>query len=358
MAPAPAWRRGIAILAGLVALASSPGHAGAGAPTVRQGDCVLVDSDAGLDDLRALAVLVPYRRIVAVVVTEGLASPAGGVRALREFLGPGIPVLQGAGPSRPPDDPRIDGRRLPDWRRTAETLNGTFPAGGPAGAPPAAGTGAAAAPGDALPAGLAPLLAGCERLTVLAIGPWSSFLAYAPLLLARDWREPLRVVAQGSPYPDDEENGRPEGWNCAYDRPACEKAFALLTGHGIRARWVDIPQGPSHCGTAEPGRTEEGRVQYAFHPTLGMAYALPPDGLAGKVSAILRRDAAGWAFTSLWDDLAAFYLLAPDLFARIDTSGRFGGHFEPCRAAETMRGMLVRAMAGHWTGAWPLHPGP
>lgn len=39
--------------------------------------CVLVDSDAGLDDFRAIASLVGTGALAGVVVTEGLATQIG-----------------------------------------------------------------------------------------------------------------------------------------------------------------------------------------------------------------------------------------------------------------------------------------
>lgn len=302
----------------------------------RQADCVLVDSDAGLDDLRALAVLAPNRRIAAGVVTEGLATPGGGARALRSFLGDlGIPVLEGASAASDRDhDPRfIDG--LARWRATAETLNGTI-----------------SPPSDVVLPDVVPVLPiedqverlteECARIELLAIGPWTSFLRYADRLIGRI----DRVVAQGSPFPDDEVRGEPDGWNCRYDWNACREAFKFLKGR-LRADWVDIPQGQQSCGVAEPGKNAAGNRVFAFAPTEQMAQALAPEGLPGRLARIMLNDPTGLERTSLWDDLAALYLLQPSVFGRLrDPSGRSGGHLEPCSRAEDIRAMLVRATSG------------
>jgi inosine-uridine nucleoside N-ribohydrolase len=162
---------------------------------------VLVDSDAGLDDLRAIAVLAPHRRIAAVVVTEGLATPRGGARALRAYLrGTGIPVVEGASPApgRDLDPDRVRG--LDGWRATVETLNGTLPPPGPADR-----AGEAIAP--PVEAEVERLTTGCSRLALLAIGPWTSFQRYEGAVGGRL----VHVVAQGSPFPDDEARGEPDG---------------------------------------------------------------------------------------------------------------------------------------------------
>ncbi|MCW8088310.1 nucleoside hydrolase [Sabulicella glaciei] len=309
------------------------------AATDRRADCVLVDSDAGLDDLRAIAVLAPHRRIAAVVATEGLATPRGGARALRAYLrGTGIPVVEGASPppGRGPDPHRVRGLDGP--RITAETLNGTLPAADPA-------SQAGEAPAPSLEAEVERLTAGCERLDLLMIGPWTSFLRYDRAVVARL----ARVVAQGSPFPDDEARGQPDGWNCRYDYSACREAFARLGRRDLRADWVDIPQGARTCGSAEPGKDAAGRRVYSFTPDAEMAWAFAatPDELPRNLGRLMLHNPVGLERTSLWDDLAALYLLRPDIFGRVrDPSGRSGGHFEPCVPAQQVRDMLVAASAG------------
>src|SRR5947209_7832456 len=74
------WALMLASAAGLVP--SSPATAAA-----VEGSCLVVDSDAGLDDFRAIAALAawgprgPAQRIAAVVVTEGLARVPEGAGA-------------------------------------------------------------------------------------------------------------------------------------------------------------------------------------------------------------------------------------------------------------------------------------
>lgn len=50
------------------------------------GRCVVIDSDAGLDDFRAIAVLAANQRVAAIVVTEGLSDPVEGSAAVEVLL--------------------------------------------------------------------------------------------------------------------------------------------------------------------------------------------------------------------------------------------------------------------------------
>jgi hypothetical protein len=155
-----------------------------------------------------------------------------------------------------------------------------------------------------------------------------------------------RIVAQGRPYRD-EPSGQPAGFNCIYDQDACYAAFDLLVGRQqradrtLRADWIDIPNSPEPCGSAEPGIDAQGKRVYAFRPTAEWAQELEQaGGMARVVGEMLRANPRGWERTSLWDDLAALYLLRPELFVVR------GGHFEPCIPAASIRSSLTALMAG------------
>jgi inosine-uridine nucleoside N-ribohydrolase len=303
------------------------------------GRCILIDSDGDLDDYRAVAMLGLTGRIVAIVMTEGISRPVQGAGAMEKVLRrvqsilpthPVIPVIPGAS-----GNPASRGPLEPDfgkWRDNAERLNGLLPAPVAGSLPP---------PAD-LAAALRPHVKDCVRISLLVIGPWTSFLRYAAEVLERA----DRIIAQGRPYPD-EAGGQPDGLNCIYDRDACLTAFDLLAGRQLRAgrrlrtEWVDIPNGLQSCGTAEPGVDDMGQRLYAFRPTLDWADALAKaKGLAPEVAEMLQKNHDGWVRTALWDDLAALYLLRPDVF------GVRGGHLEPCVRADIIRGMLTTALEG------------
>jgi hypothetical protein len=105
---------------------------------------------------------------------------------------------------------------------------------------------------------------------------------------------------------------------------------------------VDIPNGLDRCREAEPGvDAKDGRKLFAFAPTLAWAEELANgQGPARNVAKMLLKNPESWSRTSLWDDLAALYLLRPDVF------GVRGGHLEPCLPAAAVRQMLTRALEG------------
>ena len=306
-------------------------------------DCVIVDTDAHLDDIRAIAVLAASsKKVVAIVTTEGIATPKAGKAAIEHFLGQidvNIPVVQGAQPNQNRDyaaDPDLS-----EWRKTAESLNGTFlnpsleqhsddSKGREPGADP-----------NTIVDELWPLLKGCHHVELLVIGPWTSFMRYGPELLDRI----DLIVAQGRPDPDELE-GLPAGFNCLYDLHSCLSAYDLLVGRRLRmdrhlrANWVDIPQSLVPLASADAGVDASGNRAYPYSPTCEWAADLRKAGNgAAVVSEILLKNPNRWEGTSLWDDLTALYLLRPELF------GNRGGHWEPQVSAETVRRILTKYMA-------------
>ena len=294
-----------AVFAGLVA-----GVAGVCAEPVWAGDrdqrhsgqtCLVVDTDVATDDFRAFAMLFPYRDLRAVVVTEGISSVPLGSTAIALFLASGqslAPVIPGLAAAAPP---------VYDWlpgaRDAAERINGLLKVSVPfAGSP------------DKLKLSLADALKGCFRIDVLVLGPWSSFVQYAPML------RPFirRVVASGRP--PSENNA--DNFNCVYDQPACDKAGKLLrvTRNAV---WVDLPAD----GVSYP-------------PTQEMVDQLTGTGMPGLLRAALNVDPSQWLGTRLWDDTAALYVLAPEHF-RLN-----GAHFEPTIDEATLSAEWVKAING------------
>ena len=140
----------------------------------RKDKCIIIDTDAYVDDLGAITLLAPSKRVVAIVVTEGMARPVEGAGAIEKFLQQinlDIPVLPG-------DSVDLDRRSLPEnmsesdleqRRGVAESLNGTVRKEG------ATHTRF----GNLAPA-LLKLTKDCTRVELLIIGPWTSFMRYAP----------------------------------------------------------------------------------------------------------------------------------------------------------------------------------
>jgi len=280
-----------ALGAGLPASAAERGDAGHA--------CLLVDTDAATDDFRAFAVLFPHRELRAVVVTEGISSVPRGTTAIATLLAGGLsraPVISGlASPAPPAYD------WLPAVRAAAERLNGYLSRAVPT----------AASQGE-LSGHLTSALAGCRSVDILILGPWTSFVEYAPVI-----RPSIhRVVGSGRPVSEN----NPDNFNCVYDQAACDKADVFL--RSVRsAVWVDLPAD----GTSYP-------------PTQAMIDQLGSAGLPGVLHAILDTDPSQWQGTRLWDDTTALYLLRPELF-RLN-----GAHFEPAVDEDTLRAALVGAI--------------
>lgn len=278
-----------------VGLAQTPEPAGKSGPTQ---PCLVIDTDVGLDDFRAVAVLLPQRAPKAVVVTEGIAGVPRGSTAMAMFLASApsaAPVIPGLAAADPPD---YDW--LPDVRAGAERLNGFLAQAVPF-----------ASPAQSMRSALTQATQHCDRIEVLVLGPWSSFVQYAPALGNRI----QRVLASGRPLAEN----NPDNFNCVYDQPACEAADRLLRGR--HAVWVDLP-------TVGP----------AYAPTEEMIERLNQTGMPGVLRAALLLDPAQWLGTRLWDDTAALYLLEPQGFAVN------GAHLEPAINEETLRRRLVRAI--------------
>jgi inosine-uridine nucleoside N-ribohydrolase len=294
-----------AVLVGLAGLWLQPAWAGDDDQRHGRASCLIVDTDVASDDLRAFAVLFPNRSLRAVVVTEGISSVSRGSTAIALFLASGqssAPVIPGLAADAPPAY-----GWLPAARAGAERINGLLVASVPSSANP-----------DTLKLSLFAALRGCHRVDVLVLGPWSSFVQYAPML-----RPLMRsVVASGRPLTEN----NPDNFNCVYDQAACGKADEFL--RTIRsAVWVDLPaDGTSYLLTQE------------------MVDRLAGADMPGMLRAALNADPSQWLGTRLWDDTAALYLLNRKLFKAT------GAHFEPAMDEQTLRGEWVKAI-----NATPAH---
>jgi hypothetical protein len=291
----------------VAALAIAAGWVGVGGPLVAADQpaatpnaCLVVDTDAGLDDYRALAVAVPRREVRAVVVTEGISGVPNGATAVSMFLaarGATPPVITGLAS---PNPPAYDW--LPPVRAGAERLNGFLHDAVPFGGDP-----------NRLAREVGAAVRGCGRVDVLALGPWTSFLRYGSALGGN-----VRVVASGRPFAEN----NPDNFNCEYDLAACGTAAAELN-RTRGAVFVDLPA---------PGPVP------TYAPTEAMVDRLAGTGLPGLLRAALLVDPAQWLETRLWDDAAALYLLTPRAFTAD------GGHQVPAVPEDQFRTLIVNAV--------------
>ena len=265
-----------------------------------QRSCLIVDTDVGLDDFRALATVVPQRKPRAVVVTEGIAGVRKGATAVSMFLGSRSDtprVVLGLASDTPP---AYDW--LPAARAGAERINNFLHS-----AVPFSGS------TDRMVSDVLSSVSDCSRVDVLVLGPWTSYNKYAPYLGSR-----AHVVASGRPYAEN----NPDNFNCEYDLPACRAAVSVLR-EARSAVFVDLPA---------PGS------DLTYDPTEAWVARFEQSGMPGVLRSALRVDPSQWLGTRLWDDAAALYLLSPDKFTWR------GRHLEPAVSEYTFRDLLVSAI--------------
>lgn len=325
--------------------------------TPRPGSCVVIDNDYDIDDMMAMPMVIAHRRVVAIVQTEGYTRPAEAapaVDALINGLPPRpspIPVLVGARQSRSPD--LSSWPWLPFFRAMMNRSNGLLAAP----APPWPETGR-------YPQALARAVAGCDRVSVLLTGPFSSFIHYLPWIRSRV----DQVVISGRPLSP--AGGGPGGnaFNCSFDLSACRAAVPLLPPGG--AAFVDLPGGPE----CQPGAAA---IDRCFMPDLAMVAGgeggggLPPRGLAGRLRrALINPIRCSALYTTpgtlghpcsslstwepqavargpggrmlLWDQATALFLLVPDRFSTV------GPVLQP-RLLKGSRRATVQALRLLWT---------
>jgi inosine-uridine nucleoside N-ribohydrolase len=266
--------------------------------------CVLVDTDAALDDFRAIALLARTSQLIGIVATEGISTPENGAMAIAHLvaaagLEQSVPVLVGLASPEPPKE-----SWLPDVRANAERLNGFLARAVPRIGRP-----------DALADEVERLAGQCGEIRLVVLGPWTSFLRYHSRLAPK-----LRqVITQGLPLAD-VPAGRSPGFNCRYDLPACRQVNERFAATGLVV-WVDVPR------NATP----------PYAPTLEMIDQLSPRGLPGTLRALMSANRDSWKEALLWDDSAALYLLHPERFALK------GAHQEPNVSPADLRSLWLDA---------------
>lgn len=297
-----------------------PAHPAASASNNTTETAIIVDTDMGLDDVRALfAMLAADIDIHAIVTVEGSAAVGKGtnnVIGLLESI-PRNDILVCRGAISPLREP-------PSWRHTANTLGGSaFP-------PPRRLESRAVMPGGlALSFGK-----GNERFRYLALGPLCNVAS-----LIREYPESFSVIeAVWIPAKVDPE-GAVTGWNLRWDPKATASvlreapaiviidmsdadtidAYEILTGAAGLAADTDAGTAVTTAGTSVAAAGTSGHASQATdHPGKATGHAPAARWIARTLSG------EGMARTHLFlhDELAAVALIAPELISISNESYR------------------------------------
>lgn len=332
----------LAFLATLSFTALGGSEAGRSADAPAPLTCTLIDNDFDIDDLMAMPMVFGQQHVAAVIQTEGvtlpgMAAPAADALINGDKTDTGarrVPVIVGGKQASGRDISEYKDW-LPFFRAMMNQANGLLPV------PPQQ------RPSDPnFAKTIASLVEDCDSVSILILGPYTSFIRYFPII-----QDKIERIVISARMPGDISGGKKRlSFNCEYDLAACITAMLLLEGRS--PFFVDLPRFPDcrdTSGTLPP---------HCYAPDLAMVAGddlsggLVRDGLTGRLRKALLNDmncdhllkadgdktltcssrstwepvgiaAAGGGGVLLWDQVAALFLLRPDDFA----DG--GKHFEP-----------------------------
>jgi len=279
----------------LIGLAATPG----GGHELRVP--AVVDTDMGLDDVRALALILsdPHLEVKAVVTSDGSASPQAGGRNLRrvmQFLGrPDIPLGQGAASEAAP----------PPWRARSDTLGGTP-------LPEASTTTSLPASRDVL---MKTFRDHPDKFVYICLGPLTNLAA----VLTQD--PDLRLRLTGVYYSGSPPDVPAPSWNTARDPEAARMVFAS----GVRVFAFHIQPHPQRLDAKLLGQIQGLNTPAAR--LISLLYNSPEN-----------RKLLGTEHSQTWDDTLPLYLYDPSL-GRLAAAGGAG----PVQALVAWDGDRARA---------------
>jgi hypothetical protein len=311
----------VRILIATVLICFTTAYPPAWSNTTRNGrplaQCLIIDSDGNIDDLRALAMLVPMRHVVAVITTDGMVNAHRGAATIARFLDlMKLPIARQpaviVGQSRAVQD---EAAPTWDWLEPArEDMQRTYDALGTL-------TGTSIRLIDPksnseLVQVVKKSVKGCSSVGLLMIGPWSSFTIYNQAI-EKPW---AFVVSQGRSI-EDPMNPEWDRVNCKMDMTSCKAALQIRKESGII--WVDLP-GP---GSSFP-------IDDAFFKRLGQTSG-------AKALTTLMRNLNLSQAQHQWDDMPALYLLYPQAFKRVSD------HFQPRLDCSEMKALQITLLNRH-----------
>jgi Inosine-uridine preferring nucleoside hydrolase len=196
-----------------------------------QNSCVLIDNDFDIDDMMAIPMIIGNKYVAAIIQSEGYTLPEHSAAAINELVNnipdrPNqrkIPIIVGGKQSPSPDYTQwfwVD-----FFRTMMNQANALLPE------PPKPW------PTDKeYVSKVVNAVANCEKVSILAIGSFTSFVNYS--LAIKDKID--RVVIMGQPIGDNSRSEGRESFNCSYDLKACQTAMGILKS--FDTYFVDIPK--------------------------------------------------------------------------------------------------------------------
>jgi inosine-uridine nucleoside N-ribohydrolase len=269
-------------------------------------DCVVIDNDFDIDDMMAIPLVMANKHVAAIINTEGYTLAGLGGSALARLIAQPdnmnpVPVIVGA--SYPGTRDVRQWPWLLEMRATMHRANMLF-----SGPLPQLGL------NEPFETRIIKAVEQCKRITVLVLGPFTSFVRYSPLIHDRI----SSVVMSGKAVHNHVTGTKNKiGFNCGYDLVACNLAFTQL--QSLQATWVEVPR----------------QALPPYSPTSAMVKGLLSTGLPGSLKQALLSHEKSWRLdlltggnkSLLWDQLAAMYLLHPELYHHVSS------HMEPTVSA-------------------------
>lgn len=313
------------------------------ADTQTSASCVIIDNDFDIDDFMAIPLVVGSKNVASIVQTEGYTVPAAAAPVADHLVNASgtkngqfpIPVIVGASQTPSPE--------LEEWpwmgffRSMMNRGNGLL----------------AAQPkpwktDHNFSAEVAASVNHCEHVSILVLGPFTSFNQYLPKIRAKV----NQVVVMGQPIGDESRTPGRESFNCAFDFPACQNAAPHLAK--LNTAYVDIPRFPDCRDATNP-------PSHCYAPSFQMVAGLTSQGVAGRLrKGLINKITCSHFYTTpesqghacnslatwepaavalgpggeslLWDQTAALFLVRPEYFSLYypqDDPDMGGKHYEP-----------------------------
>ncbi len=361
-----------ALLLGCVAPLTAQASPGA-KPAAEGKSCVVIDNDFDIDDMMAIPPVLGMKHVAAIIQSEGYTLPEQAAPALDQLINhlpdqPNsrkIPVIVGAKQQNGPDLNRWSW--LPFFRAMMNRANGLLPS-----------EPKPWAMDHAYVKTLQKAVDRCDRVSVLIIGTYTSFVNYLPAI--RDKID--RVVIMGQRIGDNSATMGRESFNCNYDFKACQKAMPMLAG--LKTFFVDIPRfddchdtttpaarcyNPSYAmvaGTKQPNGVTVGGLRMAGLPgrlrkalinsisctslyTTPKTKGRPCSSLSTWEPAAVAKGPGGEML--LWDQTAAHFLIRPQDFALYypPKNPELGGqHYQP-KLVDGSEAKTAQKLRRFWT---------